>query len=72
MMRCEECGRPSARLYVGRCLICADSKYESHPAPVSLDAGEDSFDDRSDELLDPLDVNGRWATEGFVDMLRRH
>ena len=69
MMRCTDCGVPAERLYAGRCLVCADAKYEAVPEPVVLGSEDDSFDDHSDVLLDPLDVNGRWAQGRFVNTL---
>lgn len=66
MNRCTDCGVPAPRLYLGRCILCADAKYETAPAPVSLDAGEGSFDDNSDIELDPLNPQGRWATPEFL------
>ena len=68
---CEVCGQFAALSSTGRCILCQGFPPLPDDTPLDVD-GEQSFDDRSDVLLDPLDANGRWARGAFVNRLGRN
>ncbi len=65
---CEVCGQLAALSATGRCHFCRGFPPLPDETPIEVD-GEQSFDESSDLLLDPLDVNGRWAQGRFVNTL---